>query len=70
MNEASFLRRARHDGRQQKLDPAKGGIEPGVLGFVDHAHAAFAELGEDFVMRDGFADHGHSIAFFIAILEF
>jgi hypothetical protein len=26
-----------------------GGIEPGVLGFVDHAHAAFAELGEDFV---------------------
>lgn len=32
-------------------------LELGVLGFVNHAHAAFAELDEDFVVGDGLADH-------------
>jgi hypothetical protein len=27
------------------------------LGFVHDAHAAFAELGEDFVVGDGLVDH-------------
>ena len=35
-------------------------FEPSVLGFKQNSHAAFAELGEDFVMGDGFADHKHS----------
>ncbi|MCI0697012.1 hypothetical protein L0337_34025 [candidate division KSB1 bacterium] len=32
-------------------------LEPDVLGLVDDAHAAFAGLGEDFVVRNGLADH-------------
>ena len=34
-----------------------GALEAGVLGFVDHAHAALAELREDLVVGDGGADH-------------
>jgi hypothetical protein len=30
----------------------------GVAGFINHAHAAFAELGFDPVMAEGLADHG------------
>ena len=37
-------------------------IEFGVLGLVDHAHAAFAELGGDLVVVDGFADHASIVA--------
>jgi hypothetical protein len=29
----------------------------GVFGFIDNAHPAFAELGENFVVRDGLAEH-------------
>src|SRR3981081_4293115 len=32
--------------------------ELGVFGFVDDAHAAAAKLAEDFVMGDGFVEHG------------
>ena len=32
-------------------------VELRVLGFVDHAHAALAELGGDLVMSDGLVDH-------------
>jgi len=32
-------------------------FELGVLGFVQHPHAAFAKFFEDFVMENGFADH-------------
>jgi hypothetical protein len=53
-NEARFLRLARHDGRRQKLQ-RDDTLELGVLGFADDAHAAFAELFNDFVTRDGFA---------------
>ena len=35
-----------------------------VLGFVDHAHAALTELRENFVMENGFTDHGSSPIFF------
>ena len=35
-------------------------MELGVLGLVDHTHAAAAELFEDAVMRDGLANHGWS----------
>ena len=31
--------------------------QTGVLGLVDHAHAAFAELLDDLVVGDGLADH-------------
>ena len=31
--------------------------EVGVLGLVDHTHAAAAELLDDAVVRDGLADH-------------
>jgi len=34
-----------------------GPFQLGVLGFVDHPHAAFTEFFENFVMRYGFADH-------------
>ena len=33
-------------------------VEAGVAGFVDHAHATFAGLLQNLVMRDGAADHG------------
>ncbi len=33
--------------------------ELGVLGFIDDAHASAAELAEDFVVGDGFVEHGH-----------
>ena len=33
-------------------------VEPSVLGFVDHAHTAAAELVDDAVVRNGSADHG------------
>src|SRR5262249_28856018 len=33
-------------------------MQAGVLGFIDHTHAASAELLQDAVMRDGLADHG------------
>jgi len=42
VNEARLLRLTRHDGRRQKLQ-RDDALEPGVLGFVHHAHAAFAE---------------------------
>ncbi len=32
--------------------------EFGVFGFVDDAHAAAAKFAEDFVMGDGFVEHG------------
>ena len=38
-----------------------GTFELGVLGLVDHPHAAPADLGEDLVVGDGFADHDGSI---------
>jgi hypothetical protein len=31
--------------------------QAGVLGFINYAHSATAELFGDAVMRDGFADH-------------
>jgi len=34
--------------------------ELGILGFIDHAHAPTANFAEDFVMSDGFVDHGVS----------
>ena len=34
-----------------------GAVELGVLGLVDDTHAALAELGGDFVVRNGLADH-------------
>jgi hypothetical protein len=37
-------------------------LELRILGFVNDAHAAFAELGEDFVVENGFADHGVNIS--------
>jgi hypothetical protein len=32
-------------------------LQLGVFRFVNHLHAAFAELFDDFVVRYGFADH-------------
>ena len=32
-------------------------MQPGVLGLMDHPHPATAELFNDAIMRDGFADH-------------
>ncbi len=32
-------------------------FEFGVLGLLDDTHAAFAELGDEFVMRDGRTNH-------------
>jgi len=32
-------------------------LEFGVLGFVDHAHAAFAEFFKDFIVGYGFASY-------------
>jgi len=32
--------------------------EFGVFGFVDNTHAAAAKFAEDFVMGDGFVEHG------------
>jgi hypothetical protein len=33
-------------------------LEEHIAGLVDHAHSAFAELIEDFVMADGGPGHG------------
>ena len=35
-------------------------VELGVLGLVDHSHAAATEFFEDAVVRDGLANHGWS----------
>jgi hypothetical protein len=40
----------------QELERDKA-TEGGVLGLLDHAHAAAAQLLEDAVVRDGLADH-------------
>jgi hypothetical protein len=42
-------------GQELQRDEA---MEPGVLGFVDHAHAAAAELLDDAVVREGLPDQG------------
>ena len=42
-------------GQGQELQ-RNGPFELGVLGFINDAHAAFAELFEDFVVGYGFAD--------------
>ena len=34
-----------------------GAVKPDVFSLVDDTHAAFTDLVEDFVMREGFADH-------------
>ena len=44
-------------GKKFESDAA---AELGVLGFVDDAHAAAAELAEDSVMGDGLVDHEQS----------
>ena len=50
-------RSARFAGRgDQNLDGDKA-AELQIAGFVDHAHAAFAELFEDFIMRNGGSNH-------------
>ena len=36
-------------------------VEPYVLGLIDHAHPAPAQLLDDAVMRDGLADHWQRI---------
>src|SRR6266702_3723879 len=41
-------------GQELECDEA---VEFGVLGFVDHTHAATTQLLHDAVMRDGLADH-------------
>ena len=33
-------------------------VQVGVVGQVDGAHSSFAESSQDFVLRDGLADHG------------
>jgi hypothetical protein len=43
--------------RGKKLQ-SDGAVEIGVLGPVNHTHAARAEFLEDAVVRDGLADHG------------
>jgi len=45
------------DLARQELDGHLA-LELGVLSLIHHAHAAFAELGENLVVEDGFADHG------------
>ena len=37
--------------------------ELGVFGFIDHAHAAIAQLFEDAVVRDGLIDHPGDLTF-------
>jgi hypothetical protein len=45
------------EGRREELE-RNDAFEQGVFGFVDDAHPAFAELSEDFVVRNGLPDHG------------
>ena len=45
---------ANYNGHEFQRDFA---VEFGVLGFVDHTHAALTELFDDFVMGNRFADH-------------
>ncbi len=42
---------------RQKLESDRS-LQPAVLGLVDHAHSAAAQLLDDAVMRDGLADQG------------
>src|SRR4051794_14529806 len=42
---------------RQELQGNKA-MESSVLGLVDHTHPAAAQLLDDAVVRDGFADHG------------
>ena len=42
-------------GQELQRDEA---VQARVLGLVDHAHAAAAQLLDDAVVRDGLADHG------------
>jgi hypothetical protein len=35
-------------------------MQPGILGLVDHAHAAAAEFLDNAIVRDGLADHGEA----------
>jgi len=48
--------------RGQKLECDEA-IELDVERFVNHAHAACAELFEDFVVGEGLAEHIHGTAF-------
>src|ERR1700683_5164353 len=45
-------------GKEFECDKA---VEPSVLGLVDYAHPAAADLGYDAVMRNGGADHGRNV---------
>ena len=43
--------------RNAKFLKSYGALELGILGFVNDAHAAFAELFEDFIMGYSLTDH-------------
>ena len=53
---AKRLRIARHFVRQ-KLQGDET-MQPSVFGFINYAHSTAAELFEDVIVRDCFADHG------------
>jgi hypothetical protein len=57
VKEPHFLLLGAHGMRRQELE-CHGTLELRVLGLVDDAHAAFAELLEDFIAGDCRADHG------------
>src|ERR1700690_3819966 len=56
LNEAALSLRVSDLIVRQNLDRDEA-IQACVAGFVDHTHAAFAELLDDFVVRDSFANH-------------
>ena len=56
LNEALAFIIANVEAVRQELQSHET-IEFGIFGFVDHSHAAFAELFDDFVLGNRFANH-------------
>jgi len=54
---------------RQKLERDEA-PEPGVLSFVNHTHAATAELFDDAVVRNGLSNKGERVSHWAGILVF
>ena len=68
MEEAGFVLLIGREMVGQKLQ-GDCALEPGVLGFVDNPHPAFAKLLDDAIVRNCLTDHVQLCPYFYQLLK-